>query len=572
MPGGFWGRIPRAEADTISGISPAIAVDQKAGSKNPRSTLATYTELHDSLRVLYANIGTVYCPISGEEIRGYSPTEAATHILESHSQKNVLLLAPLYMKGPQMHFILENSGKLLDFTQVLIAKGYLRVFIGEEVFHLERDKEKIAKAVAAPVNVYVVIDRMKVLAKETAEMSRLIEGIEKGYDIGEGVISVWDGNRLHGYASFPMHFGSGFAMKEDITPKHFSFNHHLGSCPKCQGIGLSHNVDVEAFIAKPNKPFYDGALAKKIDKFFTDQRQPEGDLLERCATNSGGIDLYDTAWKKLPPQQQQYLLHGIGSIPAEDRSKYDENWPGITSVVEELFTRPEWDRWRRAFTPYVRLTTCTRCGGGRLDTRILAIRLGGKSIAEVCRFSIKEARAFFKHLPQTLSPVQMEIAQEVLEETNFRLDHLYNLGLHYLNLDRSMGSLSGGEVQRLRLSTQIGNKLNDVVYVLDEPTIGLHERDTHKLLHSLKMLRDRGNTVIMVEHDGVVIRAADHLVDVGPAAGHRGGEIVFCGGKQKRQNKRLFGLSLFIWGETAAHLSTENKGRERKKTPQTDID
>ena len=461
----FLGRIPPADADAISGISPAIAVDQKAGSKNPRSTLATYTEMYDSLRVLYANVGTAYCPFSGEVIRGYSPTEAAKIILDVYLGKRIVLLAPLYISHIKINFLL-GPDKLKNFIGVLLSKGYLRIFLEKKILHLENDREKIDELIAKnknkPIDVYVVIDRLR---SEVKNQSRIIEDIEKAYDVGEGILAVWDEKEIKAYASFPLAFESGFVLPEKITPRHFSFNHHLGSCRKCQGIGF---IQIR----------------------------------------------------------------------------------------------------RRKHSGYTKTTTCPECLGSRLDKKILSIKLGEKNITEVTGLSIKEARDFFKDLSTKLSPLQIEMVSEVLDEINFRLHHLVDLGLYYLTLDRTMGSLSGGEVQRLRLSTQIGNKLNDVVYVFDEPTIGLHERDTHKLLESLKMLRDRGNTVILVEHDGKVIKAVDHVIDIGPGAGHEGGEIV-CNEKNSQSNLKPSSIYPYLYGQKKQHIYRSIASKiDQKKHPQ----
>ena len=547
----FLGRLPRADADRITGISPSIAVDQRTGSKNPRSTLATYTEIHDSLRVLYANIGLVHCPFSGKIIRGYTPSEAATKI-SSHRGEQMTLLAPLWVDHIKMHFILDSSQKLVDFIDVLLTKGYLRVFIDGRILHLEKEKESIIKMLGSNprgLDVYVVIDRLIVSEKETA---RLIEGIEKGYDIGEGIIALWDERKLTAYASFPLQFETGFALRDNITPKHFSFNHHAGSCSQCQGIGLSRSFDEDIFIADPNQPLCGGAIKKEINSFFNRPGQIYGRLLKRYAWNSG-IDI-SMPWNHLPSEDRDYLLYGASQedVKKSDYSSYDKKWGGIVAVLEKQLSQTESDKWREKIGKCFRLTTCSRCQGGRLDTKVLSVRLADKNIAEISRLSISEAKKFFEGFTKTLSSTQKKMVEEVLEEIKFRLHHLNDLGLHYLTLDRTMGSLSGGEVQRLRLSTQIGNKLNDVVYVLDEPTIGLHERDTHKLLNSLKMLRDRGNTVILVEHDSEVIKASDYLVDMGPRAGHEGGEIMYCG-ENRKENIEHSSVHTYLYGEKQKH-------------------
>ena len=543
----FLGRLPRAKVDRISGISPTIAVDQKAGSKNPRSTLATQTEIYDCFRVLYANIGKPHCPLSGAPLHAHTPAEMARDLLEKHQGRTVTLLAPLWDPSVDNAFSLPAPGKILSYYSVLTSKGYSRLRMAKEWVRLDRKdtSEMLKERLKGIKSIELVIDR---LTLNDGEQSRLIEGLEKGVEIGEGVVFAHTEETTEKFSSYYANFDTGYLLKEDITPKHFSFNHHIGACPRCQGIGMARAFEISRFINSPKEPLIKGAMSKKINPFFTRPGQYYGSLMKSVCRRAR-INLRTLPWEKLSASDQQYILYGSAAA-ARSLSKYSDypKWKGIAPLIEELYVTSSSDHWREAFSSCLILTICPDCRGGRLDKRILAVKLGSRSIAEVCAMPIVEAKSFFEQLASRLPPLDYQKIRDVMEEINFRLKQLNDLGLHYLTLDRTMGTLSGGEVQRIRLASQIGNKLNDVIYVLDEPTIGLHERDTGRLLHSLRELRNRGNTVMLVEHDGEVIRASDQVIDLGPGAGDQGGQVMFAGKNQKIHLKNA-SFYPYLYGE-----------------------
>lgn len=531
----FLGRIPRAQADVIEGISPTIAVDQMSGSKNPRSTVATQTELYDSLRVLFANSGKLHCPVCKDLMTGWTPAALASKLVEEKG-KTFLFKTPLWSSEISRHFLVEDLSRLKALVPVLSERGDLRLEIDGESFRL--DDPEIADKLPEPKReVLLVIDR---ITMKHEERSRIEEAIEKGYDRGEGVVivelvlnqnnklgrtasSIPAGSRRI-FSSFPACFEHNQFFEDKLTPRHFSFNHHLGACPKCQGIGVARVFSEKRFIVDGDLPLLGGAMYEKVSPFFTRRGQFYGAALKKIARDND-IDLYDRPWEHLNSAQKKFILYGL---PLHGYTAGD-NWKGIQYIIEDLHGRSESDRWRDAFAHCLDFETCPVCHGGRLSPQLLSVYVAEKNIAQICAMNIEQVAEFFKTIQTKLDFRDIKISKEVIEEINFRLSQMLKLGLYYISLDRNMGTLSGGEAQRIRLSTQIGNKLGDVIYVLDEPTIGLHERDTAQLLAAMKELVSRKNTVIVVEHDGKVIEKADHIVDIGPGAGDEGGTICYEG-------------------------------------------
>lgn len=514
----FLGRMPRAEADKIEGITPTIAVDQKAHNKNPRSTLATQTEIYDSLRVLFANIGKMHCPVCGKILSTHSPAELTELCPQVHSGKTCTVKAPLFLRSCKKELLLKESKNIIDFIPVLMQKGYSRIEIDGIVQRLDStiSPEQFLRA----EKIFLIIDRF---IPDKAETSRMLDSFEKAYDSGENLLCIQEENSAKSetyYSRFYACVPHNFFFEDKLSTRHFSFNHHLGACPRCGGIGQARSVSEERLIENPELPLLSGALYKKLSPFFTRRGQFYGSLLKRFA-RSLNIDIWDTPWKKVPEKIQKSILYGS--------KKPEDNWKGMSYIIEDLHARSESDRWRDAFSHVMDFIRCPLCHGGRLRPELLAVTINGNSINQITEYTIQKAAEFFTALSGALSTHEKTAMREVLEEINFRLTQMMNLGLHYLSLNRIMGSLSGGEAQRIRLSTQIGNKLGDVIYVLDEPTIGLHSHDTEKLMGAVRLLKERGNTVIMVEHDLSVIRGSDWITDIGPCAGKDGGYLMYNG-------------------------------------------
>ncbi len=554
----FLGRIPRAEADRIEGISPTIAVDQKAGSRNPRSTLATTTEIHDSFRVLFANIGKQHCPHCGKPLQKQGPAEVAKVLLQECPGETCLFLAPLFDATSTHRSILESSDKIISYIPVLQEKGYLRIWVDGKISRLDESglaetlSQKLKNKKQGIQKIFLVLDRFAVSEKER---SRIIETTEKSYEIGEDVMAVLDGKeKLRQFAGHAACFDHDFHFTDTLTTRHFSFNHHLGACARCQGIGLARAFNEKKFIADEEAPLLRGAMYKGVAPFFTRRGQFYGAALKSAARRAN-IDAWTMPWRLLDSDQKLFILRGskaANSVKVEYEAYAQKEWKGIAAIVEDLYTRTESEKFGPAFAHLIDFHTCPECQGGRLSKALLAVKIDGQSIHQISQMNARDCAAFFKSLEKKLPTREKMMAKEVLEEIEFRLTHLLYLGLHYLSLDRTMGTLSGGESQRVRLSTQIGNKLKDVIYVLDEPTIGLHERETEQLLEAIENLRDRGNTVVMVEHDGRVIKSSDWIVDIGPGAGAKGGELRYSG-PWDLANAKMQGASFF------KYLSGENQ-------------
>jgi excinuclease ABC subunit A len=519
----FLGRISRPEADSIEGISPTIAVDQKAGSKNPRSTVATQTEIYDSFRVLFTNAGVFHCPECEKQIYKYSPSELTDHIIKHNNGQMLLCKAPLYLASSDKTYLLESPDKLLTFIPVLTEKGYIRLQVNGKIYKLDENAEQQLKKINSINSVYIVLDRLTITEKERA---RIYEVIERSYDIGEGVMVTENKDSIERlYSVFYSCQDHDFRFEDKLTPRHFSFNHYSGACSVCKGIGKARTFSEKLFIRDPDQPFLKGAIYKKVSPFFTRRGQFYGSFLKK-ECRALGIDLFDVPYSTLSSEDKSFILYG--KVP-DGYAENDYSWKGVAYVLEDLHARSASDRWRDGFGECMEITICPKCHGGRLHPGILAITVGGKNIAQITHMNIREAADFFKTIETSFTEHELKRIREVLDEINFRLSQLLVLGLYYITLDRMMGTLSGGEAQRIRLSTQIGNKLNDVIYVLDEPTIGLHERDTEQLLEAVKELRQTGNTILMVEHDGRMIRGSDWIVDLGPGAGSSGGTVMYNG-------------------------------------------
>ncbi len=495
----FLGIMEKPDVDIIEGLSPAIAIDQKTTSKNPRSTVGTVTEIYDYMRVLWANIGKPHCPECGRLLEGLSAHEMLEKVWEKYKGKRISVLSPL-VRGKKGEF--KELFKELDrmgFSRVKVDGEYMRIL---EVPPLDKNKKH---------NIDLVVDR---LTLEEEERARLLTAIEKALELSKGLLKIEDvetqkeeifSERL----TCPDH---GFSIPE-LSPRLFSFNSPYGACPACKGLGVKWEVDVKLLIDE-KEPAVD-AIKITDSPFFEYLRYPIMNILRKLG--------YDprTPWQDLPSGIKSFLLYG-GSLDGG-------NFEGIVKHLERRFLEEESERLREEISEFIREKPCPECGGARLRPEALSVLIDGKSIWDVARMPIRMAKEFFDSLPSKLEGKSLIVAERLIKEISDRLGFLINVGLDYLNLARSATTLSGGEMQRIRLATQIGSKLTGVLYVLDEPSIGLHPRDTEKLIKTLKDLRDLGNTVIVVEHDPETILSADWVIDMGPGAGKKGGEVVFQG-------------------------------------------
>lgn len=517
----FLGQMDKPDVDFIEGLSPAVSIDQKSTSRNPRSTVGTITEVYDYLRLLFARIGEPHCPICGERISKQSPQQIVDRVLAMAEGTRFMVLAPV-VRG--------RKGEYVDLFAELQAKGYARARV-DGVVHPLTEPPKLKKQEKHTIE--VVIDRLSV--KPSAKQ-RLTDSVEAALGLSGGIVLLDfvdlaedDPGRERRYSEHLACPNDHPLAIEDLEPRVFSFNAPYGACPECTGLGTKKEVDPELVIPDPERTLREGAI----------QPWATGHNLEyflRLLEALGEAEHFDvdTPWRALPSRAQKTILHGSDDqVHVRYRNKYGRErsyYTGFEGVVQWIErrhgdTESEWSRDK--YEGYMRDVPCAACGGTRLKPEVLAVTLAGKSIAEVCNLSVGEAADLLAGIE--LTDRQKMIAERVLKEINARLKFLLDVGLDYLSLDRPAGTLSGGEAQRIRLATQIGSGLVGVLYVLDEPSIGLHQRDNHRLIETLLRLRGLGNTLIVVEHDEDTIRVADWIVDIGPGAGEHGGKIVHSG-------------------------------------------
>lgn len=513
----FLGQLEKPKVDLISGLSPAIAIEQKAAMKNPRSTVGTVTEIYDYLRVLYARIGTPHCPKCGRAVGAQTLDQIVDRILLLEPRTRFLVLAPI-VRG--------RKGEYREILEEARREGFLRVRINGEVRSLEEDihLDKRMKH-----DLEIVVDRL-ILGDDIR--SRLADSVSTALHLGDGVvvISLVDRNETLFYSERHACAACGLSL-EDLTPQHFSFNSPHGMCPVCDGLGQKLRFDADLIIPEKTLSISNGAIAPL--RRILDGRgiSKQGKAIHKALEIIGedfGFHL-NVPWEQLSSQQQNVVLYGPGRDSySQARWSKRVSFQGIIPQLERWLEGPELSGARSHFSEgYMSMAVCPACSGGRLRAESAAVTLNDRSIVDVVRMSIRECLGFFDHL--TLTQTEKTIAEEVLREIHGRLHFLHDVGLHYLTLDRSAPSLSGGEAQRIRLASQIGSGLVGVLYILDEPSIGLHQRDNRQLLQTLLNLRDLGNTVVVVEHDAEIIRSADWVVDFGPGAGELGGEIVASG-------------------------------------------
>ncbi|MCY1616697.1 excinuclease ABC subunit UvrA [Staphylococcus pettenkoferi] len=519
----FLGQMDKPDVDSIEGLSPAISIDQKTTSKNPRSTVATVTEIYDYIRLLYARVGKPYCPNHGIEIESQTVQQMTDRILDLEERTKIQLLAPVVSHRKGSH------EKLIDDIS---KKGYVRVRVDGEITDVnevpELDKNKNH-------SIEVVVDRLVV---KSGIETRLADSIETALQLSEGTLIVdVIGDEEMKFSENHACPICGFSIGE-LEPRMFSFNSPFGACPTCDGLGQILRVDLDLVVPDPNKTLNEGAILPweptSSDFYPT--------LLKRvCEVYK--IDM-DKPYKKLTQRQKDILMYGSKGKKIEfmfrqrngQKRKRTMEFEGVVHNVNRRYHESPSEYTREMMSKYMTQLTCQTCHGKRLSREALSVYVGNKNIGDVVAYSIGEALNYYDNLE--LSSQDRTIADQILKEIYSRLKFLYNVGLEYLTLDRSAGTLSGGEAQRIRLATQIGSRLTGVLYVLDEPSIGLHQRDNDRLINTLKEMRDLGNTLIVVEHDDDTMRAADYLIDVGPGAGEHGGEIVASGTPKQVMRKK----------------------------------
>lgn len=509
----FLGNSEKPDVDQIDGLSPAIAIDQKTTSHNPRSTVGTVTEIYDYLRLLYARIGIPYCPIHGEPIQGMTITEMVDRVMELPDKTRTTILAPI---------IREKKGTHKDLLAKLSKEGYVRVRVDGTIQYID-EMEPLNKNQKHTID--VVVDRII----KGDNRTRYYDSIQTALNLSDGMVNIMTPDEEILLSSNYACKICGFSVPE-LEPKLFSFNAPMGACPTCKGLGITQRVDVNLLIPDKNKTIAEGGIYyyKNIVGSLNLEWQRMEALLKHY-----NIDV-NTPIKDLPKKQLDYILYGSDEpisykLYSRSGTVSSKNEPieGVATMIERRYleTNSKWNReWYETFMAD---SVCETCHGARLNEQALAVRIGGKNIYEWTQMSILQAINFMDNLELTDS--QKKISELVLKEIRNRLEFLNNVGLSYLTLDRISSTLSGGEAQRIRLATQIGSKLTGVMYVLDEPSIGLHQRDNDKLIATLKEMRDLGNTLIVVEHDEDTMRASDYIVDIGPGAGVHGGEVVAAG-------------------------------------------
>ena len=518
----FLGQVDKPDVDFIEGLSPAVSIDQKSTSKNPRSTVGTITEIYDYMRLLWARIGHPHCPECGEEITQQTPQQIVD-ILQGYPERTRLqILAPV---------VSARKGEFVDLFKDLLTQGYSRARVDGETVQLS-DPPKLAKQYKHTIE--VVVDRIVI---KDGIHQRLTDSIETALKLADGRVLIDFVDREQDDPERTRSFSENLACPNNhplqidtIEPRAFSFNSPFGACSACDGIGSRLEVDTELLVPNPDLTLGEGAIApwsqgKATTEYWLRLLAGLGEEL--------GFDL-NTPFKDLPAKTRAAILDGKDyKVEVSYRNRfgrerrYTSGFEGVKAYIKRKHEETESDFARDRYEQYMRQVACPSCGGARLNPTILGVKVGGKSIADITDLSLADALAFVRGLQ--LSAREAKIGEQVLKEIDARLQFLLDVGLDYLTLSRSAGTLSGGEAQRIRLATQIGSGLVGVLYVLDEPSIGLHQRDNRRLIETLTKLRDMGNTLIVVEHDEDTMREADWIVDVGPGAGEHGGEIVHSG-------------------------------------------
>jgi excinuclease ABC subunit A len=545
----FLGQMDKPDVDFIEGLSPAISIDQKTASRNPRSTVGTVTEIHDYLRLLFARIGTPHCPNDGTVVSRQTPQQIVDRVLELDEGTRFQLLAPV-VRG--------RKGEYDSLISDLVKEGYSRARIDGEVGDLT---ENLDLARYEQHTIEVVVDR---LVRGEGMERRLTDSMETALQLGDGtaIVDIVDGPSLS--------FSQAFACPvcdlsfDELQPRNFSFNSPYGACQDCSGIGTKYQVDADLVVPQPDLSLSEGAIAPWRGR----HRMTYYQRLISSVADVHGIDM-DAPWSTLDDGTKNLLLRGGGeeayTVRYENRfgrqRSYDANYEGALNWIERRYQDSESDGARASYQQYMREIPCTRCNGGRLNEVSLAVTIDGRSIADVSDMSLSRTEGFLSSID--LDERGTTIAGPILKEIGERLNFLVAVGLDYLALARSAATLAGGEAQRIRLATQIGSGLVGVLYILDEPSIGLHQRDNQRLIETLLRLRDLGNTLIVVEHDEETIRIADQVVDIGPGAGEHGGQIVAQGSVEDLESEARSITGKYLSGERFIPIpEARRQGRE----------
>jgi len=514
----FLGQLDRPQVEKLSGLSPTIAIEQKSASTNPRSTVGTITEIYDYLRVLYARVGVQHCHVCGKRVKGRTPDEIVREVQELPRGARLLVLAPL---------VTHRKGEFRDLFEGLSSRGFVRVRVNGKVHRLDAVPALDKKL---KHTIELVVDRVVV---EDDAATRLAESIESALREGQGEVRLEDESGTNPPLSFSEKRACCGYSFPDLTPQSFSFNSPLGLCSSCNGLGMRMEVDPELVIPDPSLSIRGGAIApwrSAMDRGDGWTFRIIDAMAQACA-----VDL-DTPFAKLPKKKRDQVLYGLGekrikvtwgSEGSDNSASWGMRFEGILNSLMRRYRETTSEAMREHYAKFMSERECDACGGKRLRAETLAVRVGDAGIAEVTSLTVARAHAHVRDL--ALRPNERRIAEGAVREIERRLSFLLNVGLDYLTLDRAGPTLSGGEAQRVRLATQLGSELSGVMYVLDEPSIGLHQRDNRRLIETLERLRDLGNTVVVVEHDEDTIRAADHVVDFGPGAGQLGGKVLYSG-------------------------------------------
>ena len=541
----FLGNLEKPDVDLIEGLSPAISINQKTTSKNPRSTVATVTEIYDYLRLLYARIGEIYCPNHHEKIESSSISQIVDAIMQMPERSRIQIVAPIVKDKKGTH------KKLID---KLIKDGYIRFKIDDELYEVgdlpELDKNK-------KHSISVIIDR--IVIKEGIE-TRLADSLETSLNLSNNDLVEVDDVKEETTQLFSTKYSCkhcDFTLG-DLEPRIFSFNNPQGACPECDGLGMHETVDINKIIDK------DLSISEGAILVYNNATSTYYPSLIKCACEHFGIDM-DTPFKDLKDEQQQIILYGNDQEEITHKYINDEGiqrsrivyFEGVANNILRRYKSGMTRATREAMAKYIKEDSCRSCKGQRLKPEILSVYVAGKNIAEICEMSIKDSYEFFQNIK--LSEKDYAIAKLVLKEIKSRLQFLNDVGLDYLTLDRSSGTLSGGEAQRIRLATQIGSKLMGVTYILDEPSIGLHQRDNEKLINTMLSMRDLGNTVLVVEHDEDTMMACDYIVDIGPKAGEHGGQVVAVGTPEEIMANENSITGAYLSGRKKIPVPTERR-------------
>ena len=552
----FLGQMDKPDVDFIEGLSPAVSIDQKSTNRNPRSTVGTITEVYDYLRLLFARAGKPHCPKCGQEIAKQTPQNIVDQILQMPAGSKFQVLAPV---------IRARKGEFLDLFKDFTTQGYARVRVDGTVYAIA-DVPKLKKQEKHTIE--VVVDRLSV--KEESK-SRITDSIETALRLASGLVILDFVDLKAGSPDKEKSFSEHMACPdceisfEELEPRSFSFNSPFGACAECTGIGTKLEVDEELIIPDDSISIYEGAIAPwsggQSSEYFLR-------LLEGLA---GDVKFsLDTPWKKLSEKAKDAIINGYDyevHVKYKNRygrvRNYSTGFEGVVPFIQRRHSETDSDFSRDKYEAYMRETPCPACKGSRLKPEVLAVTIADKNIAQICELSIAECAKFLKEI--SLSAREKQIAERVLKEVHARLGFLLDVGLDYLSLARPAATLSGGEAQRIRLATQIGSGLTGVLYVLDEPSIGLHQRDNRKLIETLTRLRDLGNTLIVVEHDEDTIRTADWIVDIGPGAGEHGGKVVSSGSYEDLIKAKDSITGAYLAGRSVIEIPEKRRLIDEKK-------